>query len=222
MSAYFEDLTYSGMGHWLREQAREEMMHALKFYNYLKSRGGRIVFDAQEKPTETWKSPLDAFKDAYNHEVYISKNIHKLLEQAEAAKDHPTVSFPAMVRRRAGRGGRLGAVDRRYAQEDRRPLDGHDYARSRAGLPREQVGTHADRIQRGRGFRDRRDAGAKRRGVLSHGVGEGDRPGQQGPAGQPRQLGGVPTRRSSRGCAAPWPSPAGSRTTTRPARRRST
>ena len=42
MAAYFEDLNMVGFAHWMRMQADEETIHAMKFYDYINERGGRV------------------------------------------------------------------------------------------------------------------------------------------------------------------------------------
>ena len=70
MAAYFESASLDGMGHWMRCQAHEEMIHAMKFYQHLIDRGGNVLLqDLRQLKTE-WSSPLEAFKDALEHERY--------------------------------------------------------------------------------------------------------------------------------------------------------
>ncbi len=35
MSAYFQSISLSGFSHWMRIQAQEELMHAMKFYDFI-------------------------------------------------------------------------------------------------------------------------------------------------------------------------------------------
>ena len=93
MSAYFESVNLPGFAHWMRKQASEEEAHAMKLYKYLVERGGRVEMDDIEAPKLEWKSPLEAFEDAYKHEQKVSDMIHKLVEVARAEKDHATESF---------------------------------------------------------------------------------------------------------------------------------
>ncbi|MFA5348462.1 MAG: ferritin-like domain-containing protein, partial [Methanoregula sp.] len=43
MSAYFENTTLKGFAHWMRVQAKEEQSHALKMYDFLIERSGRVT-----------------------------------------------------------------------------------------------------------------------------------------------------------------------------------
>jgi ferritin len=88
MSAYFHSKALDGMGHWMRVQAHEEMMHAMKFFNHLIDRGGKVVLKDLKQLKITWKSPLEAFQDAYKHEQFISGRINDLTTIARHEKEY--------------------------------------------------------------------------------------------------------------------------------------
>jgi len=88
MAAYFESLSLDGMGHWMRCQAHEEMIHAMKFFDHIVDRGGKVVLqDVRQLKTE-WSSPLEAFKDAFEHEQFISSKINELITIAREEKEY--------------------------------------------------------------------------------------------------------------------------------------
>ncbi len=93
MSAYFESRNLKGMANWMRIQASEETVHAMKFYDYINDRGGRVELTQIEAPKTDWKSPVDAFGDAYAHEVKISSMIDDLMNVSIAEKDHAAHDF---------------------------------------------------------------------------------------------------------------------------------
>ncbi|MCZ6484341.1 MAG: ferritin-like domain-containing protein, partial [Acidobacteria bacterium] len=43
MSAYCQESNLEGLSHWMQLQSREEVGHAMRIFNYLNSRGGRVV-----------------------------------------------------------------------------------------------------------------------------------------------------------------------------------
>jgi ferritin len=43
MTAYFHAQNLDGMAHWMRCQAHEEMIHAMKFYDHILDRGGLVT-----------------------------------------------------------------------------------------------------------------------------------------------------------------------------------
>ncbi|MBN2579958.1 MAG: ferritin [Pirellulales bacterium] len=93
MAAYFEAEGFKGMAQWMRMQADEERMHALKFYDYIYDRNGRVTLTQIEAPKTQWNSPLDAFEDAYKHEQKVSGLINELSNLALSEKDHMAHQF---------------------------------------------------------------------------------------------------------------------------------
>ncbi|HGJ64062.1 TPA: ferritin [bacterium] len=93
MSACFNSVNMDGMAQWMKVQSREENGHAMKIYSYLIERGGKVELQAIEKPQTTWATPLDAFKDAYKHELYITGRINDLVKLAYDEGDIATLTF---------------------------------------------------------------------------------------------------------------------------------
>ncbi len=93
MAAYFEDQNFPGMAQWMRMQADEETFHAMKFYDYIIERHGRVKLAALDAPPVDWDSPLAAFENAFEHEQYISGRINDLVTLAIEERDHATNSF---------------------------------------------------------------------------------------------------------------------------------
>ena len=93
MVAYLEDRTLRGMAQWMRVQSGEETMHAMKIYDYIVERGGRVTLDKIEAPKTEWASPLELFKDAYAHEQKVTAMINDLMDLAIAEKDHASHDF---------------------------------------------------------------------------------------------------------------------------------
>ena len=93
MAAYFEAEGFKGMAQWMRIQADEERMHALKIFDYVYDRNSRVTLTQIEAPKTQWNSPLDAFEDAYKHEQKVSGLINELSNLALAEKDHMTHQF---------------------------------------------------------------------------------------------------------------------------------
>ena len=74
-------------------QAQEEVNHAMRFYNHVVERGGRVKLDAiDEVPTE-WKSPLHVFEETYKHEQKVTGLIEDLVDLAEEEKDRATLNM---------------------------------------------------------------------------------------------------------------------------------
>ncbi len=93
MSAYFESINLKGFANWMRVQAQEELVHAMKFYDYLNERGGRAVLMAIDAPPAKWQSPIAVFEHVYEHEQKVTGLIHDLVNLALSESDHATNNF---------------------------------------------------------------------------------------------------------------------------------
>jgi len=93
MSAYFQSLNLSGFANWMRVQAQEELMHGMKFYDYINERGSRILLQPIEAPPAEWASPLEVFEATYGHEQKVTALINELVNIATAEGDHATKIF---------------------------------------------------------------------------------------------------------------------------------
>jgi ferritin len=93
MAAHFDSNNLKGFGHWMKIQAKEEAGHAMKLYEFLVSRGGKVTLQSIDAPPSDWKGHKDVFEDAYRHEQKVTGLITKLVELAKLEKDHPTEIF---------------------------------------------------------------------------------------------------------------------------------
>ena len=93
IAAWFNDQKLPGFAHWMREQAKEEMGHAMKIYAHIEARGGRVELLPLSAPPKTWESPQDAVEKSLQHEQMITARINKLADQAAEEKDHATSIF---------------------------------------------------------------------------------------------------------------------------------
>ena len=87
MAAYFHSKSLDGMAQWMKAQAQEEFGHALRFFNHINDRGGRIEFQSLEKPQTEWDSPIAAFRAALKHEEFITSKINDLATLADEEND---------------------------------------------------------------------------------------------------------------------------------------
>lgn len=93
MAAYFEDLNLRGFANWMRQQANEETLHEMKFYDFIIERRGRVALTGLKTPPKDWASPLAAFEASLEHEQHITACINKLMDLAVKESDHATNSF---------------------------------------------------------------------------------------------------------------------------------
>ena len=93
MAAYFTSINLQGFGKWMRIQAHEELGHAMKFFEYITERGGRVALRPLEEPPFQWASPLEAFEEASRHEQKKTGLINHLVELSAPHVDHATSVF---------------------------------------------------------------------------------------------------------------------------------
>jgi ferritin len=93
MESYFQSVSLSGFAAWMRGQVQEELFHAMKLYDYVHERGGKVVLGSIDKPDSQWKSPLAAFEHILKHEQLVTSLINDLMEVAISEQDHATRIF---------------------------------------------------------------------------------------------------------------------------------
>jgi ferritin len=89
MSAYFEDKNLPGFAHWMRVQEAEERSHAMKLYDFLAERGGRVILKGIDTPKTEWASTLEVAEEVAAHEAKVTASIYALYETALKEKDYP-------------------------------------------------------------------------------------------------------------------------------------
>lgn len=93
MSAYLEEENLPGFANWMKVQYQEETSHAMKFFDYLTERGGRVLLKPiKEVPTE-WNGIIEVFEETLKHERLVSGLINELVNTAIEEKDHATNNF---------------------------------------------------------------------------------------------------------------------------------
>jgi ferritin len=90
MAAYFENKNLSGFANWMRVQADEEREHAMKFYDFIVERGGKVMLKAIDAPKTEWNSNLEVAEEVAAHEAKVTEAIHNLYELALKEKDYPS------------------------------------------------------------------------------------------------------------------------------------
>jgi ferritin len=93
MESWFKAQNLNGFANWMRVQTQEEMVHAMKIYDFIIERGGRVLLKTIEGPETKWDSPLAAFEAVNKHEQKVTSLINNLVDLAIEEKDHATNSF---------------------------------------------------------------------------------------------------------------------------------
>jgi ferritin len=89
MAGSLEVANLTGFAHWMREQSREELGHAMRFFDFLLDRGEHVQLRAVEEPPYAFGSSLDTFEQALEHEKEITARINDLYELAVQENDYP-------------------------------------------------------------------------------------------------------------------------------------
>lgn len=93
MAAWCEQQGLRGFGNWMRQQAEEERLHVMKFFDFVLDRGGDVRLEAIDAPRHEWESPLEVFEAAYAHECEVSLRINALVDTVMEVRDHAANAF---------------------------------------------------------------------------------------------------------------------------------
>lgn len=93
MAAHFDAENLTGFSNWMKIQAQEEMMHAMKFYDFINDKGGQVTLTAIDGPDTRWDSPVAAVQALCDHEAHVTGLINDLMDLAMEKRDHATQIF---------------------------------------------------------------------------------------------------------------------------------
>ena len=93
MSAWCDDQNFPSFGKFLRDHAGEERQHMERLFDYVLDCGALALIGKIEAPEAEYKSLLDVFRAAYQHELKITKEINELVDYALTQKDFSTFHF---------------------------------------------------------------------------------------------------------------------------------
>ncbi|MBI5421729.1 ferritin [Candidatus Peregrinibacteria bacterium] len=93
MAAFFAFRGLRGFSSWMKEQASEEVKHAMRFFDFVSTHGGNVILDALAMPPSDFESPQKAFEAALEHEKFITGRIHDLHKLAGKENDVATQSM---------------------------------------------------------------------------------------------------------------------------------
>src|SRR5437762_391501 len=92
-SAYFEAEGLRGFAAWMRHHSDEEMKHAMRIFDFINHRLGRVTLASIDTPQNSWKSAQAALEAALSHEQKVTTSINTLFDLASNERDHATTSF---------------------------------------------------------------------------------------------------------------------------------
>ncbi len=90
MSGYSDSQNLPGFSAWMRAQSEEERGHAMRLFDYVQNRGGRVRLASIAEPKAEFESPRVMFEEALCHEQSVTRTIHDLYRLAQEEKDYAT------------------------------------------------------------------------------------------------------------------------------------
>ncbi len=93
MAAWCDGQGLKGFSNWMRQQAEEERLHVMRFFDFVLDRGGSVRLAAIDAPQATWESPLAVFEAAHAHECEVTRRIHALVDTVLEIRDHAANAF---------------------------------------------------------------------------------------------------------------------------------
>ena len=93
MSSYTNFIGLKGAANWFMVQYQEEMVHAMKIYDYVNSQGNHAQLAAIAAPPTEFGTLLSMFEQTLKHEQFITNCINELMDLAIKEKDHATQIF---------------------------------------------------------------------------------------------------------------------------------
>ena len=91
MGAWLDSAGFAGMARWMHTQSSEETEHALKFYQFVLDRGGRVVLGALDAPPAEFESVVEVYEASLSQERAVSAAISNLYALATAEQDFASV-----------------------------------------------------------------------------------------------------------------------------------
>ncbi len=87
MASYFHDKNLEGSANWMRRQAREEVEHGMKLFDFISDRDGRVTLHAIAQPQGQFDSTLAVWETALKQEQQVTSRIHALYQLASQEND---------------------------------------------------------------------------------------------------------------------------------------
>ena len=93
MAAHFEAANLPGSARWMRQQAQEELAHAMKVFDYVADRDARVTLQAVAAPPATFASTVAVWTQALANEQKLTGVIDEVYGMAQKGGDHATAAM---------------------------------------------------------------------------------------------------------------------------------
>ncbi len=88
MAAFCDTRSLGGFSHWLKLQYSEELSHAMKLFDFITDRGGRVALQSIQQPPVEFESVATVMRLALEHEQQVTASIDGLYELALEERDY--------------------------------------------------------------------------------------------------------------------------------------
>ena len=92
-AAYYAEEGLNGFENWYRVQAKEEMDHAMLFFDYLHNNNVAVALEAIAKPDIIPENHMHPLKASLAHEQFVTESIHNIYAVAYEEKDFRTMQL---------------------------------------------------------------------------------------------------------------------------------
>ncbi len=93
MSAHLKELGLNGFASWTKLQAKEEVEHGLKIFDYLINCDSFVTLKQIRTPEFEFNGIISIFNHIYEHEQCITNAIMNIAQKAEEENDRTTLNF---------------------------------------------------------------------------------------------------------------------------------
>lgn len=93
MAAWLDQASFPGAAAWMRAQAAEEMAHAMRFYDFILDRNGKVDLQDLPKPRASYRSILEVFEAGFAHEQDVTSALIGLHELSVEERDYVSHAF---------------------------------------------------------------------------------------------------------------------------------
>ena len=93
MSAHLKELGLNGFASWMKHQAKEEVEHGLKIFDYLIDCDSFVTLKQIKTPEFEFNGIISIFNVVYEHEKCITRAVMSVAKKAEEECDRTTLNF---------------------------------------------------------------------------------------------------------------------------------
>lgn len=93
MASWADTQGFSGVSKFLYRHSDEERQHMLKLIHYVNERGGKAIIPQLDKPPVDFDSVQSVFKELFEHEQNVTRQINEVVDVCLTEKDYTTHNF---------------------------------------------------------------------------------------------------------------------------------